>query len=147
MMYFDNLHVMKFKPQNFLETTRFRAIFSTLVIMFVCSGVNAQELLEEIELPEPIVLKTGVPIPSLGEAANQAIAIDSDQPPPRQIYTGVRTYQLGNSVVREFRYGKQLSHIEVTNAEGTTYVVEQSHSYSGEDQDRQFRAGILVTTW
>lgn len=147
MMYFDNLHVMKFKPQNFIQTTRFRAIFSTLVIMFVCSGVNAQELLEEIELPEPVVLKTGVPIPSLGEAESEAIAIDNDQPPPRQNYTGVRTYQLGDRVVREYRYGKQLSHIEVTSAEGTTYVVEQSHSYSGEDQDRQFRAGILVTTW
>lgn len=147
MMYFDNLHVMKFKPQNYFQTTRVRAILSTLVIMFVCSGVNAQELLEEIELPEPIVLKTGVPIPSLGEAATQAIAIDFDQPPPRQNYTGIRTYQLGNSVVREYRFGKQLSHIEVTSVEGTTYVVEQSHSYSGEDQDRQFRAGILVTTW
>ena len=147
MMYFDNLHVMKFKPQNFFQTTRFRAIFSTLVIMFVCSGVNAQELLEEIELPEPVVLKTGVPIPSLGEAASEAIAIDNDQPPSRPNYTGVRTYQLGDRVVREYRYGKQLSHIEVTSAEGTTYVVEQSHSYSGEDQDRQFRAGILVTTW
>lgn len=147
MMCFDSLRVMKLRPQKKSETARLAPIAGSLLMIVVSSCVSAQELLEEIELPKPAVLKSGVPIPDLGTATRQAIVIDSEAPSSRDNYTGVRTYQLGSSVVKEYRYGQQLHHIEIVSTQGSTYVVEQRHSYRGEDQNRRSRSGIVVSTW
>lgn len=144
-MYLDNLRVMTPRPQQCSMVTRLWVIFSALLTILFCSNISAQTLLDEIELPKPTVLQSGVPIPDLDEAARRAIVLEDDQQSQRPNFTDIREYQLGDNLVREYRYGKQLLYVEMTNAAGSTYVVEHNRPFISED--RKPRAGVIVSTW
>lgn len=124
---------------------RWLSVVIAIPLAFACSSAGAQTLIEDVELPKPVILQSGVPIPSLDEAAKQAIVIDSNQPAQPHQAADIREYQLGTSTVKEYRNGDQLLYVEVINEAGSTYVVD--YRTPNESRDRKPRAGVIVSTW
>lgn len=144
-MSFANLHTQMFQSGTNSVVRPIWIVASSALFALNFSNVNAQTLIEEVELPKPVVLQSGVPIPELQDAARRAVVTDDAEQSERQHYTGVREYQLGTSTIREYRYGEQLMYVEVVNETGSTFVVEHSHPYKSDT--RKPRSGVVVTTW
>lgn len=145
MMFFDNLRVMKTEFVSFSPGRSCMAIIGAVLLILACTNVTAQTLVEEIELPKPVVLQSGVPIPELGEAARRAIVINSEAQSEQLPKPGIKEYKLGTKTVREYRVGKQLQHVEIIDASGAIYIVD--HNRLSTSTGSNSRSGILVSTW
>lgn len=144
-MFFDNSRVLKTEFISYSPGRSCMAIIGAVLLIFVCSNVTAQNLVEEIELPKPVVLQSGVPIPELGEAARRAIVIDSEVQSEQLPKTGIKEYKLGTKTVREYHVGKQLQHVEIIDASGAIYIVD--HNRLSTSIESNSRSGVLVSTW
>ena len=145
MMFFDNSRVMKTEFVSCLPGRNCMAIIGAVLLILACPNVSAQTLVEEIELPKPVVLQSGVPIPDLGEAARRAIVIDSAVQSEQLPKPGIKEYKLGTKTVREYHVGKQLQHVEIIDASGAIYVVD--HNRLSTSTKSNSRSGVLVSTW
>ena len=145
MMFFDNSHVMKTEFVSCSPGRSCMAIFSAVLLILACPNVSAQTLVEEVDLPKPVVLQSGVPIPELGEAARRAIVIDSEVQSEQLPKPGIKEYKLGTKTVREYHVGKQLQHVEIIDASGAIYVVD--HNRLSTSSESNSRSGVLVSTW
>ena len=145
MMFFDSSHEMKTKFVLCSTGRSCMAIVGAVLLTLACPNASAETLLEEVELPKPVVLQSGVPIPELGEAARRAIVTDSDVQSEQLSKPGIKEYKLGTKTVREFHVGKQLQHVEIIDASGVVYIVD--HSQLTTSTESNSRSGILVTTW
>ncbi len=145
MMFFDNSRVIK---TEFVSCSLGRSCIATIgaVLLFLaCPNISAQTLVEEVELPKPVVLQSGVPIPELGEAARRAIVIDLEVQSEQLPKPGIKEYRLGAKTVREYHVGKQLQHVEIIDASGAIYIVD--HNRISTSTESNSRSGILVSTW
>ena len=122
-----------------------QVLVATLLLALSGTQAAAQTLVEDVELPAPVILQSGVPIPELEDAARQAIVSNDDDQSDRQHYTGLREYQLGTTTIKEYRYGEQLMSVEVINETGSTYIVE--HNHASKSDERKPRSGVVVSTW
>ena len=144
-MFFDNSRVMKTEFESRMPRRSCMAIMSALLLILACPNVSAQTLVEEVELPKPVVLQSGVPIPEFGEAVRRTIVIDSEVQSGQLPKPGIKEYKLGTKTVREYRVGKQLQHVEIIDASGAIYIVD--HNRLSTSTESNSRSGVLVSTW
>ena len=145
MMFFDNSRVMKTEFVSYLSGRSCVVIVGAVLLMLACLNVSAQTLVEEVELPNSVVLQSGVPIPELGEAVQRAIVIDSEVQSEQLPKPGIKEYRLGTKTVREYHVGKQLQHVEIIDASGAIYIVD--HNRLSTSTESNSRSGVLVSTW
>ncbi len=145
MMYFANSQILAFRTVADTVARRSGSVAAAVLVGLSFSTAHAQTLIEEVELPKPVVLQSGVPIPELEDAARQAIVTDDAAQSDRQHDLGVREYELGTSTIREYRTGEQLLYVEVISETGSTYVVE--HNLRQKSETRKPRSGVVVSTW
>ena len=145
MMFFDNSREMKTEFVLCSAGRNCVAIIGAVLLVLTCPSVGAQTLVEEVELPKPVVLQSGVPIPELGEAARRAIVIDSEVQSEQLPKPGIKEYKLGTKTVREYHVGKQLQHVEIIDASGAIYIVD--HNRLSTSTESNSRSGVLVSTW
>lgn len=145
MMFFDNSQVMKTEIVSCSPGTSCMAIIGAVLLILACSNASAQTLVEEVELPKPVILQSGVPIPELGEAARRAIVINSEDESEQLPKPGIKEYKLGTKTVREYNVGKQLQYVEIIDASGAIYIVD--HNRLSTSTEGNSRSGVLVSTW
>jgi len=144
-MCFNNLHNPANRSCKQTIAKRYLLLGSTCFLLLSGNSVYAQTPIEDVEVPAPVILQSGVPIPDLEDAARRAIVTDKARQSGQSHPVGVRQYQLGHSTVREYRSGKQLMSVEVINASGSRYIVEHSHQHKlGKGNPRK---GVVVSTW
>ena len=144
-MYFENLHAMKLKFTQLTAATKLRVIFSLLVLALFSFNVSAQTLVDEVDVPIPLTMQSGVPIPDLDEAVSRAIMLDSFRYSADAQPASTRQYILGASIVREYRDGGRLTRVEIINPTGSIFVVDQSRLISKDGE--KHRSGVLLTSW
>ncbi len=120
-------------------------VLSIVLVTLSLSKVSAQTLIEEVELPEPVLLQSGVPIPDLEDAARRAINTDNAEQSQSHFNYGVKEYQLGTTTIKEYRDDSHLMYLEAISETGSTYVWDSSHAR--EPESRKSRSGIIVSTW
>lgn len=145
MMSLDNSRVMKTEFVSCSPGRSCLAIIGAVLLILACPSASAQTLVEEVELPKPVILQSGVPIPELGEAARRAIVIDSEVESEQLPKPGIKEYKLGTKTVREYHVGKQLQHVEIIDASGAIYIVD--HNRLSTSVENNSRSGVLVSTW
>ena len=145
MMFFDNSRAMKTEFVPCSSGRSCMALIGAVLLTFACFKVSAQTLVEEIELPKPVVLQSGVPIPELGEAARRAVVIDSEFQSEQLPKPGIKEYKLGTKTVREYHVGKQLQYVEIIDASGAIYIVDNNRLSTSTENNS--RSGVLVSTW
>ncbi len=144
MMFFDSLRAPAHNARPNLAGRPCQVILGLLLALaFVPAG--AQTMIEEVEVPKPVVLESGVPIPNLEDAAKRAITIDSADESGQRNYEGTAEYKLGTKTVREYRYGKSLHYVEVIDESGATYIVQQDQPFKSDE--RKPRSGIRISNW
>ncbi len=144
MKFFDSLRKILPRHRKSWLVSRCLTIPCSALLILVSAETGAQTVVEEVELPKPVVLQSGVPIPQLQDAARRAISTESlEQPQPAD--TKLREYQLGTTKVREIRVGRHLQRVEVISEFGSTYVVENDPPQQSET--RRPHSGIRITTW
>ena len=116
-----------------------------LLIVPLFGTVQAQTLVDTIEIPKRSPVTTGVVITSPTQADDtvpERQETSSDKSPSGLSYT---EYQVGSSTVREYRSGDRLMYVEITQKSGSSYVID--YSAPQKSDQTQYRSGVIVSRW
>ena len=116
-----------------------------LLIVPLLGTVQAQTLVDTIEIPKRSPVTTGVVITSPTQADDtvpERQETFSDKSPSGLSYT---EYQVGSSTVREYRSGDRLMYVEITQKSGSSYVID--YSAPKKSDQTQYRSGVIVSRW
>ena len=116
-----------------------------LLIVPLSGTVQAQTLVDTIEIPKRSPVTTGVVITSPTQADDTVLEgqeTSSEKSPGGLSYT---EYQVGSSTVREYRSGDRLMQVVITQKSGSSYVIDYS-APKNSDQT-QYRSGVIVSRW
>jgi hypothetical protein len=116
-----------------------------LLIVPLFGTVQAQTLVDTIEIPKRSPVTTGVAITSPTQADDtvpERQETSSDKSPSGLSYT---EYQVGSSTVREYRSGDRLMYVEITQKSGSSYVID--YSAPQKSDQTQYRSGVIVSRW
>ena len=116
-----------------------------LLIVPLLGTVQAQTLVDTIEIPKRSPVTTGVVITSPTQADDtvpERQETSSDKSPSGLSHT---EYQVGSSTVKEYRSGDRLMYVEITQKSGSSYVIDYS-APKNSDQT-QYRSGVIVSRW
>ena len=116
-----------------------------LLIVPLFGTVQAQTLVDTIEIPKRSPVTTGVVITSPTQADDtvpEKQETSSDKSPSGLSYT---EYQVGSSTVREYRSGDRLMYVEITQKSGSSYVID--YSAPQKSDQTQYRSGVIVSRW
>ena len=116
-----------------------------LLIVSLSGTVQAQTLVDTIEIPKRSPVTTGVVITSptqTDDTVPERQETSSDKSPSGLSYT---EYQVGSSTVREYRSGDRLMYVEITQKSGSSYVID--YSAPQKSDQTQYRSGVIVSRW
>ena len=116
-----------------------------LLIVPLFGTVQAQTLVDTIEIPKRSPVTTGVVITSPTQADDtvpERQETSSDKSASGLSYT---EYQVGSSTVREYRSGDRLMYVEITQKSGSSYVID--YSAPKKSDQTQYRSGVIVSRW
>ena len=116
-----------------------------LLIVPLLGTVQAQTLVDTIEIPKRSPVTTGVIITSptqTDDTVPERQETSSDKSPSGLSYT---EYQVGSSTVREYRSGDRLMYVEITQKSGSSYVIDYSAPKISDQT--QYRSGVIVSRW
>ncbi len=116
-----------------------------LLIVPLLGTVQAQTLVDTIEIPKRSPVTTGVVITSptqTDDTVPERQETSSDKSPSGLSYT---EYQVGSSTVREYRSGDRLMYVEITQKSGSSYVID--YSAPKKSDQTQYRSGVIVSRW
>ena len=116
-----------------------------LLIVPLFGTVQAQTLVDTIEIPKRSPVTTGVVITSPTQADDtvpERQETSSDKSPSGLSYT---EYQVGSSTVREYRSGDRLMYVEITRKSGSSYIID--YSAPPKSNQTQYRSGVIVSRW
>lgn len=116
-----------------------------LLIVPLSGTVQAQTLVDTIEIPKRSPVTTGVVITSPTQADDTVLEgqeTSSEKSPGGLSYT---EYQVGSSTVREYRSGDRLMQVVITQKSGSSYVIDYSAPQNSDQT--QYRSGVIVSRW
>ncbi len=116
-----------------------------LLIFPLSDTVQAQMLIDTIEIPKRSPVTTGIVIASptqVDDTVPETQETSAEKSPSGLSYT---EYQVGSSTVREYRSGDRLMYVEITQKSGSSYVID--YSAPQKSDQTQHRSGVIVSRW
>ena len=116
-----------------------------LLIVPLSGTVQAQTLVDTIEIPKRSPVTTGVVITSPTQADDTVLEGQETSSEKSLGGLSYTEYQVGSSTVREYRSGDRLMQVVITQKSGSSYVIDYSAPQNSDQT--QYRSGVIVSRW
>ncbi len=116
-----------------------------LLIVPLSGTVQAQTLVDTIEIPKRSPVTTGVAITSPTQADDTVLEGQETSSEKSLGGLSYTEYQVGSSTVREYRSGDRLMQVVITQKSGSSYVIDYSAPQNSDQT--QYRSGVIVSRW